>query len=1146
MRVSLFRFFMLISLLAVFFRPGEAMAAGTWTSVGPWGGSVYGIAVDPNNTSTLYAATYGCGVFKSTDGAQSWSQSGLSDYNVSAILSDPATSGILYVATVKNAVNAVYRSTDGGATWTNFSTGLSKPVKALAVSADDASVLYARTLSDGVYKKTGSGSWTAVNTGFQTWDIRTLAVAPSDANIIYASSPSSYLYKSTDAAASWSIVSGGPPDGAVHDLAVDPANPNIVYAWAGLSLFKTTNGGTSWTELSPGFQALSLSIYPGDSSILYAGTASGVYKSTNAGTSWIAANSGITSARIESIAVYPLDSNNIYAASKSEGVFKSTNGGTSWSSANDNLWCWDMRALASNSSNGNIYAGDFAGGVFKTTDSGISWTRLTSSPTTGVITLTMDSTNSILYAGTLYGIQKSANGGSSWSSVSGIPAVSIKAITVDPVNPNILFVGTNGMGVYKSGNGGTSWVRPNAGISATFIINDFAIPPSNNSIVYTATHTDGVYKSVDGGTIWSAKKTGLTDLNIDSVAVDPSDPDIVFAGTLGGGMFKSINGGTNWSKVTSVNSSSVYKIVYDPHDSATIYAATMNGVFRSRDNGLSWNSINVDLVDLSVNDVMPDPVNANVIYSVAGHGAVQKLEKGAELMVTPGALAFPDVEVGSSSTMDLTLNSTGAAGLSVTNIQIIGSQFTVDLNGGASPCVAVPKTLASGSSCTVSVTFAPSSSGSKTASLRISSDDPLTPNLDVALSGTATPPPMPYMWVEPNVPQNFGQVMEGTDSSPVTFTISNYGNADLVIFSMLIEGTNHTEFSLDVTGGGNGCDVSNPTIGPYSGCTVTVTFSPLNTGLKSAYLTINSNDPLSPFYFSLSGEGTPIPVPGISLSTADIAFGDVTEGDSSTPEEVVINSNGTDDLTVSNIQINGTDASAFVLDLNGGSNPCGTILPVVLAQGSSCTVTVAFSPSNIGLKSASLDIDSDDPDTPTASVALSGTGQPLVINTPPSSPQLVSPSDGSTVSGPAVSLEWNSSSDVDGDDVTYDLYVCEGDIYFSPPCDNPVNDLPIASASANGAVYLAGGSGVGIMFFGFVFTGGIGRKRRLAILLAVLVMAGAILVSCGGGGSDSPAIQGGDTTYTLSGMAGGTYYWKVMATDGKDRTPSAVWRFKTQ
>ena len=164
---------LLIGLL-VLFTASQAgiVSAGTnvWTSNGPEGGTIFALAIDPATPATLYAGTYGGGVFKSTNGGGNWSavNTGLTNTNVHALAIDPATPATLYAGTW----GGVFKSTDGGGNWSAVNTGLTTTdVHALAIDPATPATLYAGT-EGGVFKSTnGGGNWNAVNTGLTNTDV---------------------------------------------------------------------------------------------------------------------------------------------------------------------------------------------------------------------------------------------------------------------------------------------------------------------------------------------------------------------------------------------------------------------------------------------------------------------------------------------------------------------------------------------------------------------------------------------------------------------------------------------------------------------------------------------------------------------------------------------------------------------------------------------------------------------------------------------------------------------------------------------------------------------------------------------------------------------------------------------------------------
>ena len=185
-----------------------AINAGLTSAYGLSAPSVFALAIDPSAPATLYASTYAGGVFKSTNGGESWSaiNTGFDTrYRiiVSALAIDPSAPATLYAGTSHDVEfgpgDGVFKSTNGGKSWSEINAGLTDPsVLALAIDPRNPATLYAGTLGGGVFKSTnGGGSWSAVNTGLTSTDVIALAIDPSNPAALYAGTGGG-VFKSTD------------------------------------------------------------------------------------------------------------------------------------------------------------------------------------------------------------------------------------------------------------------------------------------------------------------------------------------------------------------------------------------------------------------------------------------------------------------------------------------------------------------------------------------------------------------------------------------------------------------------------------------------------------------------------------------------------------------------------------------------------------------------------------------------------------------------------------------------------------------------------------------------------------------------------------------------------------------------------------
>ncbi len=299
----------------------------------PPGGDLLALALDPRTPGVLYAGTQGSGVFKTTDGGDSWqgANQGLTDLKVEALAMEPLA---LYAGTFGGGV---FKSTDGGADWRAVNQGLShRVVVALGVDPLAPGTLYAGTLGGGVFKSTdGGGHWTASSQGLDVLDVEAVAIDPRASGILYAGTLTGGVFKSTDGGGSWKSAAEGLGRAAVTALAVDPLTPET----------------------------------------LYAGTAGGIYKSTDGGGRWRLAVRGLENTEIHALAIDARAPTTLYAGT-SGGVFKSTDGGADWRSFGNRLSQAIVPALGLDAS-GTLYAGTFGGGVFKSSDGGATWMAVT-------------------------------------------------------------------------------------------------------------------------------------------------------------------------------------------------------------------------------------------------------------------------------------------------------------------------------------------------------------------------------------------------------------------------------------------------------------------------------------------------------------------------------------------------------------------------------------------------------------------------------------------------------------------------------------------------------------------------------------------------------------------------------------------------
>jgi photosystem II stability/assembly factor-like uncharacterized protein len=308
-----------------------------WTTTTTTIGRVYGMVIDETNQSTMYACGLDQGVNKTTNGGLNWVQmnSGLSNIQLLSIAICKNTSQVLYAGTNFGTNEGVYKTTNGGTSWTQVNTGIAEPsggigVQSVMVHPDNPNIAYIAVFNgtadavNGLYKTTdGGANWFPITNGIGTIkNFLSLAMSPTDPNTIYAGSSfqvatstgPSAIYKSTDGGANWVLSSTGLPIdpteiNPIRTLQVSTANPNVVIAGlfmntANGGFYLSTDAGASWTKKHNGLPTdvgtliRSSAIRPQFDNQFVVGldratpTNVGVWMTTDAGENWVAFNGG--------------------------------------------------------------------------------------------------------------------------------------------------------------------------------------------------------------------------------------------------------------------------------------------------------------------------------------------------------------------------------------------------------------------------------------------------------------------------------------------------------------------------------------------------------------------------------------------------------------------------------------------------------------------------------------------------------------------------------------------------------------------------------------------------------------------------------------------------------------------------------------
>jgi hypothetical protein len=970
-------------------------SSGSWQLIGPqplngfWGpnsGRVAAVAVDPTNNQVVYSGAAQGGVWKTTDGGNTWAE--LTDQQASlaigSIAIDPENHNTVYVGTGEenNSGDSYYgagilKSTDGGNTWTNYpgpfagGSGGGARIGGLAVHPSNSNIVLAAVgccgpQGWGIFQSTDGGmTWTSVfNNGSQAYNV---IFNPTNGNIAYASVDGNGVYVSTNAGATWSPDNGSganslPISGTGRvALAMDPNNSSTLYAgianastggiWG---LYQTTNGGATWTQLT--------------NAPNYCG-----------GQCWYD----------NAIAVQPGNSDVIYAGGDANPTWRSLDGGNTWT--NISTIHPDTHAFIFTPDGTILYTGT-DGGMWSTTQITATtpvWTDLNA----GLATIqyysgpSIDPANANAgYAGTQDNSTEQYNGSLTWNSVDcgdGGPTV------IDFTNPNTAYVNCIQISLDKTTDNGASFTSMLNGINPNDNhqwVPPLTMDPNNAQNLYFGTQY--VYQTTDGAGLWTAISPDLSGGNgnsLTAIAVSPVNSNTVYTASSDDYLYVSTNAlsgsSATWTNISGTSATLpprfMTALAADPHSSTTAYVVfsgfsgysdNLGHVFETTNGGSSWVDISGDLPNTPVNAIVVDPLLANTIYVGTDVGVFYTTNGGTSW--APLVTGLPRVAVLGMAYQAATqtlwaathgrsmwaTNVTavtalpGVTSLSPSSALLDGPTFTLTVNGGAFNSSSVVQWNGNDLTTTFS------------SSTRLTAQVPAS---DLTAAGTAQ--------VTVLNPGSQGEV-----SNPVTFTINNpvpsaasLSPSTVVAgsggFTLTVNGSNFVSGSTvlwngssrvtafvnssqvtaailasDVsTGGTASVTVSNP--GPGGGISNALTFTIGNPVPALTTLSPSSKTEGSPT-FTLTVSGTNF-VSGAAVNWNGSPL--TTTFDSSTTVKASISASliasaGTVPVTVTNPGPGGGTSNALTFTIN---NPRPTITsispPSATAGGPGFTLTVA-------------------------------------------------------------------------------------------------------------------------------------------------------------------------------------------------------------
>lgn len=309
-----------------------------------------------------------------------------------------------------------------------------------------------------------------------------------------------------------------------------------------------------------------IQLHPNNPDIIYAATNDYIYKTRDGGQTWTNLTKGMSYSRVIAMAIDPVYPATVYAGTKGDAVYKSHDGGQRWSSMRSGLDDVTISSVVNQflfdpTDAQHIFLATTMG-IFETNNGGEQWTKKMAGmkEVLMVVTLGMDPTRpSVLYAGTSGGVYKSVDQAGHWEKVNNglVPpdmlktsrALNVTSILVDPYEPDTVYAATL-TGLYKSTDAAKTWKRIGESLADQMIV-AMVLDRTRRGVIYI-TGRDGVHRSEDAGMTWKSINNGFVTTNIRTIAQSATDPKVFYAGTNGSGLYRSKDGGESWEAMPAV------------------------------------------------------------------------------------------------------------------------------------------------------------------------------------------------------------------------------------------------------------------------------------------------------------------------------------------------------------------------------------------------------------------------------------------------------------------------------------------------------------------------------------------------------------------------------------------------------------------
>ena len=626
-----------------------------WTYV-PTGFPILGvstIAMNPNNPNEMYIGTG-------------------ETYNYGT-----SNNGVVDRTTRGTCGMGIYKTTDGGLTWTqslNWTYQQQRGIWEIIYNPLNTNILYAAS-TEGIYKTSDAGvTWNQVLNVQMAMD---LAIDRIDTNILYCgvgnlNSVGKGIYKTTNSGTTWTQLTNGLPSFATVTgrtiVSTYYSNPNIVMAlvsdmFNAVGVYISTNEGVTWTAGSnqdltqwQGWFAKGLLIHPNDSSQVLVGGVE-IHGSYDMGQNFLQLTDYWASppiymhSDVHDIIVNPLDPQKVYIATDA-GLYRSNDFGQTYTELVDGYVTSQFYYGSVSSTDSTValagaqdeYTNKYSGSQYWLSVIGGDGSCNAIDPSNDQVQY-----GSYQYLNVLKSYDQGFNFFDQILNTSSVNAAFIAPFILCPSNPNIIYAGGDALQVSLDGGVTFSYVGNNPINNGAKILS-IAVSSTFEDSVYLTTAPDAtnamkIWRSTNGGATLTDISAGLPNRYLREIVVNPNNSKIVYAVFSGfgtGHIFKSTNAGATWTNIsTTLPDMPFHCLAVDPMYPNNLFAGCDFGIFLSQDGGVTWATYNTGFPDaVMIFDLVISPSDRRLMAFSHGHGVyVRKLSDAVGINETSPSLA---------------------------------------------------------------------------------------------------------------------------------------------------------------------------------------------------------------------------------------------------------------------------------------------------------------------------------------------------------------------------------------------------------------------------------------------------------------------------------------------------------------------------